>query len=162
MLSAGTRLGSYEIAGPLGAGGMGEGYRARDTRLDRVVALKVLPEDVTHDPERRACFEREARAIAALSHSHICTSAVSTTSTTELYYVSPERNLMAVAVSGRTDFAFEQGRPLMAARTAGWEGGNAMGAQYAATAAGQRFLISTAAEIPLITVMLNWAEALTR
>ena len=81
----------------------------------------------------------------------------------ELYYVSPERNLMAVGVkSGGADFAFEPGRPLMAARTAGWEGGNAMGAQYAATADGQRFLISTAAEIPPITVMLNWAAALTR
>ena len=81
----------------------------------------------------------------------------------ELYYVSPERNLMAVAVKpGGTDFAFEQGQPLMAARTAGWEGGNAMGAQYAATADGQRFLISTAAEIPPITVVLNWAAALTR
>jgi Tol biopolymer transport system component len=81
----------------------------------------------------------------------------------ELYYVSPERNLTAVAVkSGGADFAFEPGRPLMAARTAGWEGGNAMGAQYAATTDGQRFLISTAAEIPPITVMVNWASALTR
>lgn len=81
----------------------------------------------------------------------------------ELYYVSPERNLMAAAVkSGGADFAFEQGRPLMAARTAGWEGGNAMGAQYAATADGQRFLISTAAEIPPITVILNWQAALAR
>jgi hypothetical protein len=81
----------------------------------------------------------------------------------ELYYVSPERNLTAVAVkSGGADFAFEPGRPLMAARTAGWDGGNAMGAQYAATTDGQRFLISTAAEIPPITVMVNWASALTR
>ena len=73
MLSAGTRLGPSEIASPLGAGGMGEVYRARDTRLDRTVALKVLPAVVTHDPERRARFEREARAIAALSHPHNCT-----------------------------------------------------------------------------------------
>jgi hypothetical protein len=81
----------------------------------------------------------------------------------ELYYVSPERNLMAVTVkSGGADFAFEQGRPLMAARTAGWEGGNAMGAQFAATGDGQRFLISTAAEIPPITVMLNWSAARPR
>ena len=81
----------------------------------------------------------------------------------ELYYVSPERNLMGVAVkTAGTDFAFEPGRPLMSARTAGWEGGNAMGAQYAATADGQRFLISTAAEIPPITVMLNWASTVPR
>jgi serine/threonine protein kinase len=81
----------------------------------------------------------------------------------ELYYVSPERSLMAVPVkAGGADFAFDEGRPLMAARTAGWEGGNSMGAQYAATSDGQRFLISTAAEIPPITVMLNWAAALTR
>ena len=80
----------------------------------------------------------------------------------ELYYVSHEQNLMAVAVKpGGADFGFEQGE-LMAARTAGWEGGNAMGAQYAATTDGQRFLISTAAEIPPITVVLNWAAALTR
>lgn len=81
----------------------------------------------------------------------------------ELYYVSPERNLMAAAVkAGGADFAFEPGRVLMAARTAGWEGGNSMGAQYAASADGQRFLISTAAEIPPISVMLNWAAALPR
>ncbi len=78
----------------------------------------------------------------------------------ELYFVSPERNLMAVAVKpGGADFAFGEAQRLMAARTAGWEGGNAMGAQYAATADGQRFLISTAAEIPPINVVLNWAAA---
>lgn len=81
----------------------------------------------------------------------------------ELYYMSAERNLMAVTVkSGGADFTFEPGLTLMAARTAGWEGGNVMGAQYAATADGQRFLISTAAEIPPIAVMLNWASAIAR
>jgi serine/threonine protein kinase len=69
-LSAGTRLGPYEIQSPLGAGGMGEVYRARDTRLDRTVAVKILP---SADPELKARFEREARAIAALTHPHICT-----------------------------------------------------------------------------------------
>jgi tetratricopeptide (TPR) repeat protein len=73
MLSAGTRLGPYEILAPLGAGGMGEVYTARDTRLDRTVAVKVLPNDVAADPERRARFEREARAVAALQHPNICT-----------------------------------------------------------------------------------------
>jgi hypothetical protein len=70
-LAAGTRLGQYEILAPLGAGGMGEVYRARDTRLDREVAVKVLPESLAGDPDRRARFEREAKAVAALSHPNI-------------------------------------------------------------------------------------------
>jgi eukaryotic-like serine/threonine-protein kinase len=72
-LEPGVRLGPYEIAGPAGAGGMGEVYRARDTRLDRTVAIKVLPSDLTSNPAARQRFEREARAVAALSHPHICT-----------------------------------------------------------------------------------------
>ena len=72
-LESGTRLGPYEILSPLGAGGMGEVYEARDTRLDRTVAIKVLPEHLAKDAERRDRFEREARAVAALSHPHICT-----------------------------------------------------------------------------------------
>ena len=70
-LSAGTRLGPYEILAPLGAGGMGEVYRARDTKLAREVAIKVLPDAVTDDPERLKGFEREARTLAALNHPHI-------------------------------------------------------------------------------------------
>jgi Tol biopolymer transport system component len=73
MLAAGTRLGPYEIVGLLGAGGMGEVYRARDTRLDRHVAIKILPEALANDPAWRQRFEREARAISALNHPHICT-----------------------------------------------------------------------------------------
>jgi len=72
-LSAGSRLGAYEILSPLGAGGMGEVYRARDPRLGRDVAIKVLPEEVSGDPERLARFEREARALAALNHPGIVT-----------------------------------------------------------------------------------------
>jgi len=71
-LDAGTLLGPYEIGPPLGAGGMGEVYRAKDTRLGRTVAVKVLPADVAHSPDVRQRFEREARAISALSHPHIC------------------------------------------------------------------------------------------
>ncbi len=70
-LPVGYRLGPHEILAPLGAGGMGEVYRARDTRLGREVAVKVLPLDVARDPDRRARFEREARAVAALSHPNI-------------------------------------------------------------------------------------------
>src|SRR6266478_5033206 len=72
-LTSGTRLGPYEIVSPLGAGGMGEVYRARDTRLDRTVAIKVLPPYLSSDPVRRQRFEREARAISALQHPNICT-----------------------------------------------------------------------------------------
>ena len=70
---AGTRLGPYEIIAPLGAGGMGEVYRARDTRLDRTVAVKVLTGALAADSEARQRFEHEARAIAALNDPHICT-----------------------------------------------------------------------------------------
>ena len=70
-LTPGTRLGTFEIVAPLGAGGMGEVYRARDTRLDRDVAIKVLPERVAQDAERLTRFEREAKALAALNHPNI-------------------------------------------------------------------------------------------
>src|SRR5881628_3614638 len=70
-LAAGHRLGSYEIIGPLGAGGMGEVYKARDTRLNRDIAIKILPESVAADPERLARFRREAQVLASLNHPHI-------------------------------------------------------------------------------------------
>ena len=70
-LTPGTRIGAYDVTGPLGAGGMGEVYRARDTRLDRDVALKVLPAAFTADPDRLARFEREARVLASLNHPNI-------------------------------------------------------------------------------------------
>ncbi len=71
-LTSGTRLGPYEILSPLGAGGMGEVYRARDTRLDRTVAIKILPPHLSEDPILRQRFEREAKAISSLNHPHIC------------------------------------------------------------------------------------------
>ncbi len=72
-LNPGTKLGPYEILAPLGAGGMGEVYKAKDTRLDRTVAIKVLPSHVASHPEVRQRFEREARAVSSLNHPHICT-----------------------------------------------------------------------------------------
>src|ERR1700687_1725486 len=72
-LAPGTRLGPYEILAPLGAGGMGEVYRAKDTKLGRDVAIKVLPDSFAHDAERMARFEREAQVLASLNHPHIAT-----------------------------------------------------------------------------------------
>src|SRR5215831_8176666 len=72
-LAPGTRLGPYEIVAALGSGGMGEVHRARDTRLGRDVAIKVLPQHLTANSEVRARFEREARAVSSLNHPHICT-----------------------------------------------------------------------------------------
>ena len=72
-ISPGTRLGPYEIVAAIGAGGMGEVYKARDTRLDRTVAIKVLPEHVAADPDLKQRFEREAKTISSLNHPHICT-----------------------------------------------------------------------------------------
>src|SRR5262249_24944661 len=71
-LGGGTRLGPYEIVDAIGAGGMGEVYRAKDTRLDRTVALKILSADFSGNSDRRQRFEREARTISSLSHPHIC------------------------------------------------------------------------------------------
>src|ERR1700723_3700317 len=71
-LAPGTRLGPYEVGALLGAGGMGEVYRARDVRLDRNIAIKILTEHLSGEAEAKARFEREARAIAALSHPNIC------------------------------------------------------------------------------------------
>src|SRR5690348_14699749 len=70
-LAPGTKLGPYDVVAPIGAGGMGEVYRARDTNLDRDVAIKVLPSALAQDPERLARFEREAKVLAALNHPNI-------------------------------------------------------------------------------------------
>src|ERR1017187_4629029 len=72
-LASGTKLGPYEIVSPLGAGGMGEVYLARDTRLDRSVAVKILPSHLSEDPEAKQRFDREARTISSLNHPNICT-----------------------------------------------------------------------------------------
>src|SRR5215813_6405943 len=72
-LASGTRLGPYEIVERLGAGGMGEVYRARDRRLERTVAIKILPQEISADPVRKQRFEREAKTISSLNHPNICT-----------------------------------------------------------------------------------------
>src|SRR5215468_2064857 len=71
-LASGTLLGPYEITAPLGAGGMGEVYRARDTRLGRDVAVKILPKEMSADPVRKQRFEREAKTISSLNHPNVC------------------------------------------------------------------------------------------
>src|SRR5712692_11158406 len=90
-LSAGTRLGPYEILAPLGAGGMGEVYRARDTKLDRDVAIKVLPTALAHHPDRLARFEREAKVLAALNHPNIA-----------MFYGLEDRAIVMELVEGPT------------------------------------------------------------
>jgi hypothetical protein len=90
VLSAGTFLGPYEVEAPLGAGGMGEVYRARDPRLGRTVAIKILNAEVAGEADARARFEREARAVAALSHPHICA----------IYDVSPDYLVMELVGEG--------------------------------------------------------------
>src|SRR6202521_4004407 len=72
-LTPGTKLGPYEVIASAGAGGMGEVYRARDTRLDRTVAIKILPAHLSDNPEAKQRFDREARAISSLNHPNICT-----------------------------------------------------------------------------------------
>src|SRR5271156_1694717 len=90
-LSAGERLGPYEILAPIGEGGMGEVYRARDTKLDRSVAIKVLPTALAQDPERLARFEREAKVLASLNHPNIA----------QIYGVE-DRGLVMELVEGQT------------------------------------------------------------
>jgi serine/threonine protein kinase len=90
-LAAGTHLGSYEILAPIGAGGMGEVYRALDTRLKREVALKVLPDSFASNSERRARFQREAGLLASLNHPNIAT-----------IYAVEERALAMELVEGET------------------------------------------------------------
>src|SRR5271166_6645283 len=90
-LTPGTKLGPYEILAPIGAGGMGEVYRARDTKLDRDVAIKVLPAALAQDPERLARFEREAKILASLNHPNIA----------QIYGIE-ERALVMELVPGET------------------------------------------------------------
>ena len=87
-LAAGSRLGPYEVTAALGAGGMGEVYKARDTQLKRDVALKILPTELALDPDRLARFDREAQALAALNHPHIA----------QVYGIAHDGDVRAIAM----------------------------------------------------------------
>ena len=142
-LEPGARLGPYEIVSPAGAGGMGEVYRALDTRLDRTVAIKVLPPNLTSDPPARQRFEREARAVAALSHPHICT-------------------LHDIGQQDGTDFlVMESRRSAQAVRVTGL--GKPRDDQFDVTPDGQRFLLAIpeGQQATRLTVLTNWASVLT-
>jgi hypothetical protein len=94
-LASGTKLGPYEIESPLGAGGMGEVYRARDTRLDRIVAVKILPSHLSSNLEAKQRFEREARTISSLNHLHICVLPPSPQARIIHYRLSPDGRWLA-------------------------------------------------------------------
>ena len=101
-ITQGTRLGPYEIQSPLGAGGMGEVYRARDTRLDRIVAIKILPAALADDPQFRERFDREARAISQLDHPNICALYDTGEASPEPQASSPVRFLVMQFLEGDT------------------------------------------------------------
>jgi len=118
-MAPGTRLGHYEILAPIGAGGMGEVYRARDTTLDREVAIKVLPAALAQDPERLARFKREAKVLASLNHPNIA----------QIYSVE-DRALVMELVAGESpkgplplDTALNYARQIAAALEAAHEKG---------------------------------------
>ena len=144
-LVAGTRLGPYEIQSAIGAGGMGEVYRARDTKLDRDVAIKILPEGFAIDPERIARFQREAKTLASLNHPNIG----------GIYGLEEA----AVAVRGSaTRFEPDVAKPLFPIP------GNEVRRSYAPSADGRRFLITRPLETTTepITVVLNWQAELQK
>jgi eukaryotic-like serine/threonine-protein kinase len=120
-LASGGRLGSYEVVSAIGSGGMGEVYRARDTKLHRDVALKILPEEFAADPERGARFEREARTLASLNHAHI----------TQIYGVEDSGTTHALVrelVEGPT--LADRIAPLDEALSIAWQIASALGAAH--------------------------------
>jgi serine/threonine protein kinase len=146
-LSNGQKLGPYEVLGLLGAGGMGEVYRARDTRLERTVAVKVLAKEFSSDPVRKQRFEREAKAISSLNHPHICV----------LFDVgrSRWRGIPGDGVRGRRDsgsFAAGEARVLFDSHSYGVFG------RYDVSADGQRFIVVYEGSHPsaTLTLVTNW------
>jgi hypothetical protein len=147
-LASGLRLGPYEILAPLGAGGMGEVYRAQDTKLDREVAIKVLPESVSRDTDVLARFEREAKAVAALSHPNILgifdfgthdgtAYAVWRGDGREIYYLAPDGMLMAAPVTGAAPFQTGTPTPLFKVAMP-----DSPDPQYDVAPDGKRFLVN--------------------
>jgi serine/threonine protein kinase len=150
MLAAGTRFGPYEVVMALGAGGMGEVYRALDTRLNREVALKVLGDLFSSDLDRLARVKREAQLLVSLSHPNIAA----------IYGVEDADGVRALVLE-----SFVAGAPRMLfekAGTAGLRSGTPGNTSFEVTGDGQRFLLNLAAgpeESPGIGVMLNWRDA---
>jgi serine/threonine protein kinase len=164
-LTPGTRLGSFLIEALLGAGGMGEVYKAKDTRLDRTVAIKILP---SADPDLKARFEREAKAIAGLQHQHICTlydvGHEGSTDYLVLEYLVGETLADRLArgplkLEDALKMAIEVFDVEILEPTAPYP------TDYAVSADGQRFLVNTVVDQPArpaLTVILNWTAALIR
>ena len=149
-LAPGTRLGHYEIASLIGAGGMGEVYKAKDSRLNRAVAIKTLPQHLSGNSELRERFEREARTISSLNHPHICT----------LHDIGQQDGIDYIVMeyidgAKLLDFV-EAGIPHVLFDVTGHTPGNT---RYVATPDGQRFLFPLGATSPdatALTVVLNW------
>jgi serine/threonine protein kinase len=186
-ITPGERIGPYEVVALIGAGGMGEVYRARDTKLKREVALKVLPEAFAGDPERMARFQ----APAALSFIHFRespppertlrhTMAVPENSTVHSFAISPDGRQLAIAaaVRGKRQLwlrpldalqeqpkpSFEPGAPLPLFDAHMVAGGFSTFFQYDVTADGKRFLVDTtaASSAPPLTVVVNWTAGLKK
>jgi protein kinase-like protein len=182
-LASGTRLGPYMIAAPIGAGGMGEVYRATDTNLGRQVAIKVLAAAFAADPERLGRFEREAKTLASLNHPNIAQIYVQpfpgpggkfqisanggaqprwNKNGREVFYVSLDGKMMAAPVKLSPDGqSLETGTPaaLFPVRIAGGPLPGSFKQQYAVSSDGQRFLVNLAADEGVsspITLILNW------
>jgi hypothetical protein len=159
-LPPGTRLGPYEVLIPLGAGGMGEVYKARDTRLDRTVAIKVLPADLAADVEFRARFDREAKTISQLNHPQISSTQPSVPAALEY--------IVRTCLEKDPELRFQSAHDLLLQLRWIAETGLIKTADhhtYAVTNDGKRFLISVADQpqgpVP-ITVALNWLALVKR
>jgi serine/threonine protein kinase len=157
LLSTGARLGPYEIIAPLGAGGRGEVYKARDTRLDRTVAIKILPETLAADRQFRERFDREARAISQLDHPHICA----------LFDVGQHDSTAFLVMQYLEGQTLTGGEPAPLFMTHLAQGAAITGtrSQYAVAADG-RFLMNAIVEetapTPPIIVIVNWAARLKK
>ncbi len=145
-VSPGKNLGPYEILSPLGAGGMGEVYTARDTRLDRTVAIKVLPSHLADKPQLRERFEREARAVSSLNHPHICT----------LYDIGQQDGIHFLVME------YLEGETLAERLTTS----DSSQSPTSWSSDGQRFVMTQAGALDSaatqINVVLNWFEELKR